>query len=211
MQEHEAVGTTPTAPRHPIPRAGDAVGFAADCLLFSAFVIALGVPIYYHFGLRSGTWLSLAYVLSAAALPAVAPFVVWLLHWGCPVPRRVRRVAVTAETFALPALLVTATVVTAGLDIALVGISVMSFVGGVVIVVAGGRFREFPSRPRLWAARMVFAVLTPLLLLCLTNGLPHGLDAISGWSIPVPVALAGALGAGRGFWRQMRLRDKRRI
>ncbi|MDO8987883.1 MAG: hypothetical protein Q7V14_06640 [Coriobacteriia bacterium] len=96
MWHAELLGRESTVSRTAVPQESDASAFGADCMLVDSFVIACGLPLYYVIGIPSSIPLMLAYVASVVGLVALTPYMVWLMHWGFPVPLRVRRITVTS-------------------------------------------------------------------------------------------------------------------
>jgi len=190
------------------PQASDASAFGADCLLLDGLIIACGLPLFSLLGIPSSVPLAIVYVLSIVALIALTPFLTWMLHWGRPVPLRVRRISATSLLYQSPVLIIVFIAVALEMQSMLLGISIMGFAAAVLIAVAGERFRDYPPSRALVVARAAALVLTPLVVLVLTQFLPHGNGLVSGWAIPMPVAAAGAVGAARGFAHQMALRDR---
>ena len=185
------------------PQMGDAVSFGADCTLNGALLVALGTPLYYVMQLPTTFALGLIYALMAGTLPFIVPFLVWLCHWGRPVPRPVVRMSGTALLYTIPAHLLVAYVVWSRTHVMLVGVAIMLYIGAMLIAVAGGRFGSCRPTPRLIVLRTGCMALTPLVIFGLTQALPHGFDIIHGWSIAMPVVVAGAIGAARGYHRYM--------
>jgi len=193
--------------RTAVPQASDSPAFGADCLLVAAFVIACGLPIFHFLGIPTAAPLAIAYVVSVLVLVALMPRVVWLLHWGRPIPLRVRRITVVSLLYQLPMLLVGMLAVSVGMQRVFLGVAIMGFAAAVLIAIAGERFRDYPAPPRLIAMRIVATVFTPVIVLGLTQVFPDA-ALMFGWAIPVPIAAAGAIGASRGFAHQMELRDR---
>lgn len=210
MGEREGIGPTTGHRRTAVPQAGDASAFGADCLLADSFVIACGLPLFWHLGIPGSPALAAVYIASVAVLVALTPFLIWLLHWGLPVPLRVRRMSLAALVGMTPVLVAGTIAVAAGMQSVFLGISIMSVSAAVLIVLAGERFRDEPAPIRLKTVRLGVALLTPLIVLGLTQYHAPGTDIVSGWAIPVPAAAAGAVGASRGFLREMRTRDRAR-
>ncbi len=194
--------------RTAIPQASDASAFGADCLLLGGFVIACGLPLYYVIGTPRSVLLGTLYMASMVVLVALLPFAIWQLHWGLPVPLRVRRIAVTSLLYQAPILIVAAGAVALQMEHMLLGVSIMAYSAAVLIALAGERFHDYPAPMRLIAVRLMAVVLTPVIVLGLTQLMPDGLSLVAAWAIPVPVAAAGAVGATRGFRHQMLLRDR---
>lgn len=194
--------------RTAVPQGSDAPGFGADCLLLSALLIACGLPLFRVLGIPTAVPLAVAYVSSLVILVALMPRVVWLLHWGRPIPLRVRRIAVVSLLHQIPMLLVGVFAVSVGMQRVFLGVAIMGFAAAVLIAIAGERFRDYPAPPRLIAVRIVSTVFTPVIVLGLTQVFPDAASLMFGWAIPVPVAAAGAIGASRGFAHQMELRDR---
>ncbi len=183
----------------PCPDRAQSTSFGADTLLLTAFVISLGIPLYYVLGFSGPPVLLAVYVASAAIVPSLTPLLTWWLRWG-PVPRHaLAPVALTSFGFVMPVLAAAIVVVGLGFEIALVGVAVMAYIAALLIQVVAARFGGSAALPRMVAVRFVCALGTPIVVLGLTQGLPHGIDAIGGWSIPMPIAVAGAIGAARGF------------
>lgn len=194
--------------RTAVPQASDAPAFGADCLLLGAFVIACGLPLFHVLGIPTSAPLAIAYVGSVLVLVALVPRAVWLLHWGRPIPLRVRRITITSLLYQLPMLLVSMLAVSVGMQRVFLGVAIMGFAAAVLISIAGERFRDYPAPPRLIATRLVATVCTPVIVLGLTQVFPDAASVMFGWAIPVPIAAAGAIGASRGFAHQMELRDR---
>jgi len=195
-------------PRTAVPQASDAPAFGADCLLIASFLIACGLPLFHLLGIPNSLPLAVTYALSTIAVAALMPYAVWLLHWGRPIPLRVRRIAWTSLLYQAPALLVGVLAVSLRMQRVFLGVAIMGFAAAVLIALAGDRFRDYPAPPRLVAVRICAAVFTPALVLGLTQVLPDAAALVFGWAIPIPVVAAGALGAAQGFRHQMALRDR---
>ncbi len=210
MGERERIVPDTRGTHTAVPQAGDASAFGADCLLLDSFVIACGLPLFSVLGIPGAPGLAAAYIASVAVLVALTPFLVWLLHWGLPVPLRVRRMSLWALMAMTPVLVAGTIAVAAGMQSVFLGVSIMSFSASVLIVLAGERFRDDPAPTRLRAVRIAATLLTPFVVLGLTQYFAPGTDIVAGWAIPVPAAAAGAVGASRGFLREMRTRDRAR-
>ncbi|MDP2232022.1 MAG: hypothetical protein Q8K89_00180 [Actinomycetota bacterium] len=208
MWQAELLGQGSTVGRTAVPQESDASAFGADCMLVDAFAIACGLPLYYVIGIPSSMPLMLAYVASVVGLVALTPFMVWLMHWGLPVPLRVRRITMTSLLYLTPMLILALIVIALEMQRVFLGVAIMGFAAAVLIAVAGERFRDYPAPTRLVLIRVGAAVLTPAIVLLLTQWMPHGVEIVAGWAIPVPAVAVGALGAARGFSRQMALRDR---
>jgi len=124
------------------------------------------------------------------------------------VPLRVRRITATSLLYLAPMLIVALIVIALQMQRVFLGVAVMGFAAAVLIALAGERFRDFPAPTRLVLIRIGASVLTPAIVLLLTQWMPHGVEIVAGWAIPVPAVAAGALGATRGFRHQMLLRDR---
>lgn len=196
---------------HLVPQVEDALGFGADCALFSALAIAMGLPLYHFLGIPHAFLIAAVYFVSAGVLATCMPYIVWLVRWGRPITLRVRVMVRHAFRYMLPALVVIALIVALDRQDMLIGVSVMAFVVMLLTGITGDAFLSRPAPRRLMLARIGCAVLTPLVVLGLTQVLPHGAEMMAGWAIPVPVAAAGAIGASRAFTVQMRLRDQHRF
>lgn len=205
--EDEIVSEEPE-PRRAVPQVSDASSFGADCLLIGSFVIALGTPIAHRIGVPHSVPTAVFYVVAIIAIMTALPFVVWMLHWGRPVPRRVRRIAYASLLYQLPVLAISAIAVAVDMERVLLGVAIMSFAAGVLVALAGERFREYPAPLRLILARTFATVCTPVMVLAFTQYVPHGADIVVDWAIPIPVVGACAVGVTQGFKRQMRLRDR---
>lgn len=208
MWHAEASGQGFTESRTAVPQESDASAFGADCMLLDAFIIACGLPLYYAIGIPSSMPLMLAYVASVVGLVALTPYVVWLMHWGRPVPLRVRRITATSLLYFTPMLMIALVVIAIEMQRVFLGVAIMGFAAAVLIALAGERFRDYPAPTRLVLIRIGASVLTPAIVLLLTQWMPHGVEIVAGWAIPVPAVAAGALGATRGFSHQMALRDR---
>lgn len=189
------------APANEAPGGDDAPQFAADAVLLGSLVISVGIPLYHTYGITRQPILILAYVVSAILLPLVMPVVMWSLYWGRPPLNAIVSVLKAVFIVAAPALLGIIGVVYAGFDLVLTGVAIMIYVAAVLIVVAHPRLAGTRVRGRVLVARWAAIILTPLIVLGFTNGLPHGLDAIQGWAIPMPVMAAGAIGCSRALVR----------
>ncbi|MBU4556747.1 MAG: hypothetical protein KJ747_07745 [Actinobacteria bacterium] len=208
MWQAELLGQGSTVGRTAVPQESDASAFGADCMLVDAFAIACGLPLYYVIGIPSSMPLMLAYVASVVGLVALTPYMVWLMHWGLPVPLRVRRITMTSLLYLTPMLILALIVIALEMQRVFLGVAIMGFAAAVLIAVAGERFRDYPAPTRLVLIRVGAAVLTPAIVLLLTQWMPHGVEIVAGWAIPVPAVAVGALGAARGFSHQMALRDR---
>ncbi|MDO9108201.1 MAG: hypothetical protein Q7U89_04320 [Coriobacteriia bacterium] len=208
MWHAELLGRESTVSRTAVPQESDASAFGADCMLVDSFVIACGLPLYYVIGIPSSIPLMLAYVASVVGLVALTPYMVWLMHWGFPVPLRVRRITVTSLLYFAPMLIIALIVIALEMQRVFLGVAIMGFAAAVLIALAGERFRDYPAPTRLVLIRIGAAVLTPAIVLLLTQWMPHGVEIVAGWAIPVPAVAVGALGATRGFGHQMLLRDR---
>lgn len=208
MGQGESIDEQRDSGRISFPQASDASAFGADCLLLDGFIIACGLPLFSLLGIPRSVPLAIIYVLSIMALIALTPFLAWMLHWGRPVPLRVRRISATSMLYQSPVLVVAFMAVALEMQSMLLGVSIMGFAAAVLIAVAGERFRDYPAPRLLIMARAGAVVLTPLVVLTLTQFLPHGTGLVAGWAIPMPVAAAGAVGAARGFAHEMHLRDR---
>jgi len=195
-------------PQTAVPQASDAPAFGADCLLLASFVIACGLPLFHVLGIPESVPLAIVYATSTVAVAALMPFAVWLLHWGRPVPLRVRKIAMASLLYQVPMLVVGVLGVSVGMERVFLGVAIMGFAAAVLIALAGERFRDYPAPRRLIAMRICAAVLTPAVVLGLTQVLPDAVALVFGWAIPIPVVGAGAIGAAQGFRRQMALRDR---
>lgn len=181
------------------PELRDTATFAADIVLVGSFVISIGIPLYHTHGLIGPPTLLVWYVISAAALPLGLPLLVWYLRWGRPTRGNAGLMLRASFTYSAPVLLCVAAIAYAGLDIALTGVAVMVYVAAILVVVAHGRLMGARTRNRMLVLRWTSLVLTPAIVLGFTGTLPHGLDAIQGWGIPVPVMAAGAYGCVRAL------------
>lgn len=208
MDQGGLVETPRSGERISFPQASDASAFGADCLLLDGFIIACGLPLFSLLGIPRTVPLAIIYVVSVMALIALTPFLAWILHWGRPVPLRVRRISATSMLYQSPVLVIAFMAVALEMQSMLLGVSIMGFAAAVLIAVAGERFRDYPAPRVLVLARAGTVVLTPFVVLALTQLLPNGTELVSGWAIPMPVAAAGAVGAARGFAHEMVLRDR---
>lgn len=198
--------TTQEALARDVPATSDASVFGADIVLLGAFVISVGIPLYHTYGLTAHPVLVAWYIASAMLLPALMPLAVWALRWGRPQRAVVRPMVRASLLYALPVLPVAAAIAHAGLEGGLTGLSVMAYLAAVLIAVVHGRLTRADGKPRMLVVRWALVVLTPVVVLGLTDVLPHGLDAILGWSIPMPVVAASAVGCARALERYQRER-----
>lgn len=200
---HPDIVLTREEPAATGPSISDVPMFAAGSLLISSFLIAVGIPLYYMFGISHQPLLLAWYVVSAIALPLLAPLMLWRMIWGVPSRDSVVQLTRTASLYVLPALTLVVIFVRLELELALTGLAVMSFVAAVVVLVASGRFAQSALRWPVITVWVLAALFTPVIVLSLTQLLPHGVDAIRGWGIPMPVAAAGAYGVARGLLRSL--------
>jgi hypothetical protein len=181
----------------------DATTFGADIVLIGSFVVSIGIPIYHTYGLIGDPILRVWYAVSAAMLPTVLPLLVWGLRWGRPTREITRNLVRGALTYSLPVLIVVGSIAYAGLALGLTGAGVMIYLAAVLVAVVHAPLMGRTDRVRVLVARWGAMLLTPVIVLGFTNGLPHGLDAIQGWGIPMPVIAAGAYGCVRSVNRSL--------
>jgi len=177
------------------PHVQCSASYAADTLLLCGFVIALGIPAFYVAGFTMSVAVMLLYFAAALAVPCGAALGVWWLRWGRPRAGVCGSVCKHVITFAVPALAVATVAVTLGQQLAFVGIAAMAFAAGVAVAANSALFRYDGGSRAMTVIRLTCAISTPLIVLGLTNGLPGGLVAVQGWSVPFAVTAAGALGA----------------
>lgn len=181
------------------PALGDVATLAADIVLVGAFVISIGIPLYHEYGIIGHPALIAWYVASAALLPLALPLLVWAIRWGRP-SRDITTMMLRASfLYSAPVLACVVAIVYAGLCVGLTGVAVMLYIAAVLVAVVHVPVTGTPTRMRMLVTRVASIVLTPLIVLGLTDALPHGLDAIQGWGIPMPVLAAGAYGCARAL------------
>ena len=175
------------------------MSFGADTLLITAFVLSLGVPIYYVVGLVVTVSAAAVYVISITLVSSLMPAVTWWLRWGRPDRHTASSITLVAFAYVTPAVAAVVIIVGMGYEMALLGVSVMAYIAGVVTVVVARRFGSSDGLRRMEVVRVLAAIGTPMIVLGLSSRLPYGAVALGGWSIPMLVAVAGAFGGGRGL------------
>ncbi len=190
-------------PAHGAPTVVDSTTFGADIILIGSFVISIGIPIYHTYGLIGHPVLTVWYAVSAAMLPIVLPLLVWGLRWGRPTRELTLSLVRGALSYSIPVLVIVGSIAYAGLAVGLTGVGVMIYIAAVLVAVVHAPLMGRTDRVRVVAARWGTMLLTPIIVLGFTNALPHGLDAIQGWGIPMPVIAAGAYGCVRSVNRSL--------
>jgi|GEM_PF-5896631 len=172
-----------------------AVPFGAQTLLVSAFVVALSTPVFYRQRMTDDLSLEVIYALAGVFLPVFSSLFLWRMQWGSIGMRDAGRLVQGSFFWSIPALLVAVWVVMIGEGRALIGVAVMAFIAALLLAVMCQRMFSGRICAVATVVSGIAAIATPIIILTMTQMLPHGTSVIAGWSIPVPVAAMGAVGA----------------
>jgi len=172
-----------------------AASFGADNLLLSAFIVALGIPLFFLAGLDLSSSAVAVYTISTVVAPCCIALLVWWVRWTRPCGRVCRLLVKYVLLFSVPAAVFVYAVVVVDYRLSLVGMSIMAFVAAVSVTVTSAVFRYDVGRSGMRVLRIAAILATPVIIIRIVDVMPMGLIAIQAWSIPVVVATAGAFGA----------------
>ncbi|MDH4140963.1 MAG: hypothetical protein OEV43_10395, partial [Coriobacteriia bacterium] len=152
--------------------------FGADILITSLLVITLGVPVFYFTGVIRQPFPVTVYVISALSLPGVLALAIWRVRWEAPSREAARTVVGSSVAYAMPAVIAVFSLCAVGMDQGLLGVGIMVYVAGVVLMVSSAMFGFGGKSKAMTIVRVTAIVIIPLAVLGLAQFLPHGLRVI---------------------------------
>lgn len=176
-----------------------AASFGADNLLLSAFIVTLGIPLFFLVGRDLSPPVVAVYTISAVVIPCCMALLVWWVRWNRPCGEVCRLLVKNVLLFSVPVAALVYAIVVADHRLSLIGISIMAFVAAVSVTATSAVFHYDVGRKGMRGLRVAAVLATPAIILWMADAMPRGLMAVQAWSIPVVVAAAGAFGAYRAI------------